>query len=165
MLLSGDRESEVRYLADLVGITEIQAGKSPEEKLSIVREETKKARTLFVGDGINDAPALLAATVGIAFGQNSDITSEAAGAVILTTSLEKVDEFFHISRRMRAIALQSAVGGMALSLAGMLVAACGHLPPVAGAIAQEVLDVVVVLNALRAAWPPRSLTDFIYDQP
>ena len=160
MLVSGDRESEVRYLAEQVGITEIHAGKSPEEKLAIVRNETKKAKTLFLGDGINDAPALMAASVGVAFGQNSDITSEAAGAVIMTTSLEKVDEFLHISRRMRAIALQSAVGGMALSVAGMIIAAFGHLPPVAGAISQEVIDVVVVLNALRAAWPPKSLTDF-----
>jgi P-type E1-E2 ATPase len=160
MLVSGDRESEVRYLAEQVGITEIHAGKSPEDKLAIVRSETQKAKTLFLGDGINDAPALMAASVGVAFGHHSDITSEAAGAVIMTTSLEKVDEFLHISRRMRAIALQSAVGGMALSVAGMIVAACGHLPPVAGAISQEVIDVVVVLNALRAAWPPKSLSDF-----
>jgi heavy metal translocating P-type ATPase len=164
MLLSGDRETEVRYLAAQVGITEVHAGKSPEEKLAIVRNETQKAKTLFVGDGINDAPALMAATVGVAFGQNSDITSEAAGAVILTTSLEKVDEFFHISRRMRAIALQSAVGGMALSIAGMGFAAFGYLPPVAGAITQEIIDVVVVLNALRAAWPPKALTDFDMSQ-
>jgi heavy metal translocating P-type ATPase len=160
MLVSGDRESEVRYLAEQVGITEVHAGKSPEDKLAIVREETRKAKTLFLGDGINDAPALMAATVGVAFGQNSDITSEAAGAVIMTTSLDKVDEFLHISRRMRAIALQSAVGGMALSVAGMIVAALGHLPPVAGAISQEIIDIVVVVNALRAAWPPKSLTDF-----
>ncbi len=160
MIVSGDRESEVRYLADRVGIGEVHAGKSPEEKLAIVRAETAKGRTLYLGDGINDAPALMAATVGIAFGQNSDITSEAAGAVIMNTSLAKVDEFFHIGRRMRAIALQSALGGIALSLAGMVFAALGHLPPVAGAISQEVIDVVVVLNALRAAWPPQDLTDF-----
>jgi heavy metal translocating P-type ATPase len=163
MLVSGDRESEVRYLAEQVGITEIHAGKSPEDKLAIVRSETQKAKTLFLGDGINDAPALMAASVGVAFGQNSDITSEAAGAVIMTTSLEKVDEFLHISRRMRAIALQSAIGGMILSVAGMIVAAFGHLPPVAGAISQEIIDVVVVLNALRAAWPPKSLIDFVGD--
>jgi heavy metal translocating P-type ATPase len=160
MIVSGDRESEVRYLAERVGIGEVHAGKSPEEKLAIVRAETAKGRTLYLGDGINDAPALMAATVGIAFGQNSDITSEAAGAVIMNTSLAKVDEFFHIGRRMRAIALQSALGGIALSLAGMVLAAFGHLPPVAGAITQEIIDVVVVLNALRAAWPPRDLTDF-----
>jgi len=160
MLVSGDRESEVRYLAEQVGITEVHAGKSPEEKLAIVRAETQAARTLFVGDGVNDAPALMAATVGVAFGQNSDITGEAAGAVIMTTSLEKVDEFLHICRRMRAIALQSAVGGMALSVLGMAFAAAGLLPPVAGAIAQEAIDIAVVINALRAALPPRMLTDF-----
>jgi heavy metal translocating P-type ATPase len=160
MLVSGDRETEVRYLADRVGIGEVYASQSPEEKLVIVRRETAKRKTLYLGDGINDAPALMAATVGVAFGQNSDITSEAAGAVILDSSLEKVDELLHISRRMRIIALQSAVGGMALSMAGMIAAAAGHLPPVAGAVTQEVIDVVVVLNALRAAWPPKALTDF-----
>jgi heavy metal translocating P-type ATPase len=160
MLVSGDRESEVRYLADRVGIGEVYASQSPEEKLVIVRRETAKRKTLYLGDGINDAPALMAATVGVAFGQNSDITSEAAGAVILDSSLEKVDELLHISHRMRMIALQSAVGGMALSMAGMIAAAAGHLPPVAGAVTQEVIDVVVVLNALRAAWPPKALTDF-----
>ena len=103
--------------------------RAPSRKLELVRQETKRANTLFLGDGINDAPALTAATVGIAFGQNSDITAEAAGAVIMESSLAKVDEFLHISRRMRWIALQSAVGGMALSLLGMLVAAAGYLPP------------------------------------
>jgi len=160
MLVSGDRESEVRYLAEQVGITEVRAGQTPEEKLAIVRAETAKANTVFLGDGINDAPALTAATVGIAFGQNSDITAEAAGAVIMDSTLEKVDEFLHIGKRLRAIALQSAVGGMALSLVGMGVAATGYLPPVAGALMQEVVDVLAVLNALRMALPPRSLTDY-----
>jgi heavy metal translocating P-type ATPase len=159
LLVSGDRESEVRYLAEQVGIHEIHAGQSPEQKLELVREETRRAPTLFLGDGINDAPALTAATVGIAFGSQNEITSEAAGAVIMDSSLKKVDELLHISRRMRSIALQSAVGGMVLSLVGMALAARGYLPPVAGAIAQEVIDVAAVLNALRAAWPPRTLTD------
>jgi P-type E1-E2 ATPase len=160
MLVSGDRESEVRYLAEQVGITEVRAGQTPEQKLEIVREETRKANTIFVGDGINDAPALSAATVGIALGQNSDIAAEAAGAVIMESSLARVDELFHISRRLRAIALQSAVGGMVLSALGMLAAAVGLLPPVAGAVAQEVIDVAAVTNALRIALPPRKLTDY-----
>ncbi len=160
MLVSGDRESEVRYLAELVGIKDVHFSQSPEQKVALVRRETETANSIFVGDGINDAPALMAATVGLAFGQNSDVTSEAADAVIMDTSLKKVDEFMHISRRMRRIALQSAVGGMAISIIGMFVAAAGYLPPVAGAITQEVIDVVAVLNALRAAFPPGKLSDF-----
>lgn len=159
MIVSGDRESEVRYLAEQVGITEIHAQKSPEEKLAIVREETAKAKTLYVGDGINDAPAMMAATVGMAIGQNSDVTAEAAGVVIMDNSLRKVDEFMHISRRMRMIALQSAVGGMALSAIGMIFAASGRLGPVSGAITQEIIDVLAVLNALRAALPPKVIHD------
>ena len=159
MLVSGDRESEVRYLADQVGITNIYAQKKPEEKLAIVRAETTKAKTLYVGDGINDAPAMMAATVGMAIGQNSDVTTEAAGVVVMDSSLEKVDEFMHISRRMRIIALQSAVGGMALSVIGMVFAATGHLSPVSGAIIQEIIDVLAVLNALRAAFPPKVIHD------
>lgn len=160
LLVSGDRESEVRYLADKVGITEVYSSQSPEQKLARVREETQRANTIFMGDGINDAPALAAATVGIAFGQGSDITAEAAGAVILDSSLERVDELLHIGQRMRAIALQSAVGGMALSVLGMLAAAAGYLPPVAGALAQEIIDVLAVVNALRAAVAPRVLSDY-----
>lgn len=159
LLVSGDRESEVRYLADKVGIKEIYASQSPEQKLALVRAETARANTVFMGDGINDAPALTAATVGIAFGQASDVTAEAAGAVILDSSLQKVDELLHIGRRMRRIALQSALGGMLLSVLGMLLAAAGYLPPVAGALAQEAIDVLAVLNALRAALPPKALSD------
>jgi P-type E1-E2 ATPase len=160
MLVSGDRESEVRYLAEKVEIDEVHAGQSPEQKLALVREETRRAPTVFVGDGINDAPALTAATVGIAFGSATDVAAEAAGAVIMDTSLERVDELLHIGRRMRAIALQSAVGGMALSAIGMLLAAGGMLPPVSGAVLQEVIDVLAVLNALRASVAPRVLSDY-----
>jgi heavy metal translocating P-type ATPase len=160
ILASGDRESEVRYLADAVGIKEVYAGQTPEQKLELVRAETRKAPTVFLGDGVNDAPALTAATIGVAFGRNSDVTAEAAGAVILDASLRKVDEFLHIGRRLRSVALQSAVGGMLLSLAGMAFASIGHLVPVAGAILQELIDVAAVVNALRAALPPRSLTDY-----
>jgi heavy metal translocating P-type ATPase len=160
MLVSGDRESEVRYLADEVGITEVHASQAPEQKVAIVEEETGRGRTLFLGDGINDAPALMAATVGVAFGPNSDITSEAAGAVIMTTSLAKVDELFHISDRMRTIALQSALGGMALSVVGMIAAAAGLLPALHGAVAQEIIDLLAVLNAVRVALPTRTLSDF-----
>ena len=160
MLVSGDRESEVKWLADLVGITEVHAGIQPEGKLTLVERATAEAPTVFVGDGINDAPALAAATVGIAMGTASDVTSEAAGAVVMDSALERVDELFHIGRRLRSVALQSAVGGMAASLVGMGFAAAGYLPPAAGALMQEAIDVVAVLNALRVAWRPGALTDY-----
>jgi heavy metal translocating P-type ATPase len=159
MILSGDRESEVRYLAEQIGIAEIHAEQSPEQKLAIVRHETALAKTLYVGDGINDAPAMMAATVGMAIGQNTDVTAEAADVVAMENSLKKVDEFMHISRQMRSIALQSAIGGMALSLGGMIFAGAGYLAPVAGAVAQEIIDVLAVLNALRAAFPPKVISD------
>lgn len=159
MIISGDREEEVKHLADAVEITNIYAGKSPEEKVDIVVKETKEAKTAYLGDGINDAPALMAATVGIAFGRNSDITAEAAGAVVMDSTLKKVDEFLHISKRMRVICLQSALGGMALSIVGMIIAALGFLPPVAGAISQEVIDVIAIMNSLRTIWKPKIMTD------
>ncbi len=159
LLVSGDREEEVRYLAEQVGIREVYFSQTPEQKVELTRALTARAPTLFLGDGINDAPALATATVGIAFGQNSDVTSEAAGAVILDSSLQRVDELMHISRRMRGIALLGAVGGMALSVVGMALAATGWLSPVMGAITQEAIDVAAVLNALRAAWPPKTLSD------
>jgi P-type E1-E2 ATPase len=160
ILVSGDHESEVRYLAEIVGIQEAHFEKSPEEKVAIVADETRRARTLYVGDGINDAPAFLAATIGVALGQNNDITLEAADAVILEASLRKVDELIHIGRRMRSIALQSALGGMLLSIVGMIAATSGHLPAISGAIAQELIDLGAVLNALRVALPYGELTDF-----
>jgi heavy metal translocating P-type ATPase len=163
MLVSGDRASEVTWLADLVGITEVHAEVSPEGKLAIVEQAVAEAPTLFVGDGINDAPALAAATVGIAMGTASDVTAEAAGAVIMDQALERVDELFHIGGRLRSIALQSAIGGMAASLVGMGFAAAGLLPPAAGALLQEAIDVAAVVNALRVSWQPGPLSDYRED--
>lgn len=159
IMLSGDRESEVRYLGSLVGMDEMRGTVSPEEKLRIVREETALAPTAFFGDGINDAPAMTAATVGVAFGQGSDITAEAASAVVLDSSLERLDELLHIGRRMRRIALQTAVGGIVLSLIGMALAVVGLLPPVAGALSQEAIDVLAIANALRVGLQRRPLRD------
>jgi heavy metal translocating P-type ATPase len=161
VLLSGDRRAEVEHLAKSVGIEQIHAGQTPEEKLKLVREVTEKERTLFVGDGINDAPAMLAATASVALGgQNSDVVAEAADAVVLDSSLRRVDELIHIARRTRSIALQSAIGGMVLSAVGMGLAAFGFLPALAGAVSQEVIDLAAVLNALRITIPQADMSDF-----
>lgn len=159
MLVSGDRESEVKYLGTLLNLSEIHASQTPKQKLEIVRSEMKKDPTLFMGDGINDAPALTAATVGIAFGQFSNITAEAAGAVIMENSLNRVDELIHLSLSTRQIALESAIGGMVLSVIGMGFAAAGLLSPVAGAIIQEIIDVIAITNALRLIWNKNIETD------
>lgn len=159
ILLSGDRDSEVNHLANQLNIKHSFASQTPEQKLEIVKNETKNAPTLFMGDGINDAPALMAATVGIAFGQHSSVTSESAGAVILESSLVKVDELIHISEAMRKIALQSALGGMFLSLIGIGFAACGLITPVFGALLQEIIDVAAILNALRLTWKKSAGSD------
>jgi P-type E1-E2 ATPase len=159
VLLSGDREQEVAQVAHQLGISEMLCGQTPEQKVAVVKESARKSPTLFVGDGINDAPAMRAASVSVAFGSGDDVVAEAADAVVLEPSLGKVDELVHIGRRMRRIALQSAGGGIALSMLGMGFAAAGLLPPVMGAVAQEVLDGAAVLNALRAAFPARELDE------
>lgn len=160
ILLSGDRQSEVEYFAKNLGIKEFYSSQTPEQKLAIVKNETKQAKTLFMGDGINDAPALMLATVGIAFGKNNNITSESAGAVILENNLHKVDELFHISIAMRRIILQSAIGGMIFSLFGMIIAGCGFINPAQGAILQQIIDVVAIINALRLTFNNKISSDF-----
>lgn len=104
---------------------------------------------------------MLAATASVALGgQNSDVVAEAADAVVLDSSLRRVDELIHIARRTRSIALQSAVGGMVLSAVGMGLAAFGFLPALAGAVSQEVIDLAAVLNALRITLPQADMSDF-----
>ena len=164
-LLSGDRPSEVSYFAAGLGISDVYGGKSPEEKVSIVREMTLRRPTLFLGDGINDAPAMMNATVGIALGVNSDITSEAAGAVVPQSSLGSVDELIHIGRRMKRIAITSAVGGMLLSVIGMGAGALGYLAPIEGAILQEFIDLLSILNSLRMILPTAPLSDLKLPAP
>lgn len=152
IVLSGDRLPEVQYLAKQLGITRIFASQTPEQKVEVVRKETAEAPTLFMGDGINDAPALATATVGLAFGAQNIVATEAAGAVFLEDSLTKLDELIHISTSMRHVALVSAGGGMLLSLVGMYFAGIGMITPVAGALLQEGIDVIAILYALQLTW-------------
>jgi len=159
MIVSGDRLSEVKYLADQLNIKKIFASQSPEQKVEIVRRETLKSPTLFMGDGINDAPALAVATVGLAFGHENIVATEAAGAVILENSLSKVDELIHISALMRHAALISAVGGMLLSFIGMYFAAIGMIKPVVGALLQEGIDILAILVALQLTYQSKIVAD------
>lgn len=161
ILISGDRESEVNYLGNFLNVSEMYASQTPEQKFSVVKAESSKADTLFMGDGINDAPALAIATVGIAFGHFSNVTTEAAGAVVMENTLIKVDELIHLSLATRRIVLQSTIGGMTFSLIGMGFAAAGFISPVIGAILQEVIDVFAILNALQLIWVKRIEIDFL----
>ena len=161
ILLSGDRASEVNYLAKKLGINNFFSSQSPEQKLEIVKKETQNAPTLFMGDGINDAPALMLASVGIAFGQGNNITSESSGAVILESNLLKVDELLHISIFTRKIILQSAIGGMIFSIVGMILASFGWVSPAQGAIAQQIIDAVAIINALRLTFIKNIHSDLV----
>lgn len=151
VLLTGDRVEPAREVGTVLGLDEVHANQSPADKVAAVRAERARAMTVMVGDGVNDAPALAAAGVGVAMGARGATASSEASDVVLTTDrLDRVADAMEIARRARRIAVQSAGVGMALSLAAMAVAAAGLLPPAAGALLQEGIDVAVILNALRA---------------
>ena len=159
VVATGDNARNGERIGQAIGADQVLAGLVPTDKLAAIRAERAHGVTVMVGDGVNDAPALAAADVGIAMGaRGATAASEAAGAVITVERLERVAEGLAIARRSRRIALESIVGGMALSVAAMLVATTGVLSPVVGAVLQEGIDVAVILNALRALRPgPRSL--------
>jgi heavy metal translocating P-type ATPase len=151
VVLTGDREEVAKAVGGALGADEILWERTPLEKVETVLAERRSAVTVMVGDGVNDAPALAAADVGVAMGaRGATASSEAADAVIVVDRLDRVAEAVEISRRARSIAVQSVMAGMALSGVGMVLATFGLLPPVAGAIFQEAIDVAVILNALRA---------------
>jgi heavy metal translocating P-type ATPase len=157
-LLSGDKEANVSAVASALGIASFAGDLSPEDKTNRVKAlEAGGHRVLMVGDGTNDAPALSAATVGVALaGHGGGVVTEAADVVLLIDDPARVIEAVEIGRRSLAIAKQSIGVGLGLSLVGMAVAASGHLTPIAGALAQEAIDVAVILNALRASVAGRS---------
>ena len=151
VMLTGDRAEPAREVATVLGLDEVYAEQSPADKVAAVRAERERAVTAMVGDGINDAPALAAATVGVAMGaRGATASSEAADIVLTTDRVDRLADAMDIARWSRRIAVQSAVVGMSLSLVAMAIAALGWLPPAAGALLQEGIDVAVILNALRA---------------
>ena len=151
VMLTGDDGAAAEKVSASLNLDAVFSNATPADKVGTVEAEKATAPTMMVGDGINDAPALAAATVGIAMGaRGGTASSEAADVVVLTDRLQPVAEALRIARRTRGIALQSIVVGLALSGAAMIAAAMGHITPVAGALLQEGIDVAVIVNALRA---------------
>lgn len=154
VMVTGDRADAAETIGAALDLDAVLAEREPADKVDAVSTEQRQNPTLMVGDGINDAPALAAANVGIAMGaRGASASSEAADVVILVDRLDRVSDAVSIARRTRAIALQSLFSGMALSGLAMCFAAMGLLPPIAGALTQEGIDIAVILNALRALTP------------
>jgi heavy metal translocating P-type ATPase len=154
VLATGDRAEAAAVVGALTGVDEVLAGLTPDGKLDAVRREQRRAPVIMTGDGINDAPALALADVGVAMGaRGATASSEAADAVLTVDHLGRLGEAAAVARRTRRIALQSVLAGMGMSLAAMGAAAAGLLPAVWGALLQEGIDVAVILNALRALRP------------
>ncbi|MFC8513235.1 heavy metal translocating P-type ATPase [Streptomyces sp. NPDC057257] len=150
VMLTGDRAEPAREVGAVLGLDDVRAGLTPADKVAAVRTERERAVTVMVGDGVNDAPALAAADIGVAMGaRGSTASSEAADIVLTTDRVDRLADAVSIAVRARRIAVQSALGGMVLSLAAMVAAAFGLLPPAVGALLQEGIDVAVILNALR----------------
>ncbi|MCZ8546245.1 heavy metal translocating P-type ATPase [Mesorhizobium qingshengii] len=150
VMLTGDDGAAAKRISSMLDLDVIVSDAVPADKVATVEAEKATAPTMMVGDGINDAPALAAATVGIAMGaRGATASSEAADVVVLADRLKPVAEAVRIAQRTRAIALQSIVVGLALSAVAMVAAAMGQITPVAGALLQEGIDVAVILNALR----------------
>ena len=154
VMVTGDRADAAETIGAALDLDAVLADRAPSDKVEAVATEQRLNPTLMVGDGINDAPALAAADVGIAMGaRGATASSEAADVVILVDRLDRVSEAVVIAKRARAIAIQSIGAGMAMSGIAMGFAAFGWLSPVAGALTQEAIDVAVILNALRALMP------------
>ena len=151
VLATGDRPDVARFVAVGLSVDAVRSELTPDQKILAVLSERKNGPVMMIGDGVNDAPALAAADVGVAMGaKGAAAAAEAADVVLLVDQLDRMLPAIAIARRSRLIALQSVVAGMGLSIAAMVGAAFGYLPPVEGALLQEVIDVLVIFNALRA---------------
>lgn len=156
VMVTGDRADAAETIGAALDLDAVLADREPADKVDAVATEQRQHPTVMVGDGINDAPALAAANVGIAMGaRGASASSEAADVIVLVDRLDRVSDALVIANRTHGIAMQSIVAGLGLSGLAMLVAAAGLLPPVAGAVTQELIDVAVILNALRALTPAR----------
>ncbi|MGB3831343.1 MAG: HAD-IC family P-type ATPase, partial [Mesorhizobium sp.] len=151
LLATGDRVEVAEHVTEGLGLDGLRAGLSPDQKVLLVLSERKNGPVMMVGDGVNDAPALAAADVGVAMGaRGAAASAEAADVVLLVDRLDRLRPGIEIARKSRRIAIESVVIGIGLSIVGMVAAAFGYLTPVQGAFLQEAIDVTVILNALRA---------------
>ncbi len=151
VLATGDRHEVARFITTGLSIDLVRSELTPDQKILVVLSERKNGPVMMIGDGINDAPALAAADIGLAMGaKGAAASAEAADVVLLVDQLDRVLPAIRIARRSRFIALQSVIAGMGLSILAMIAAALGYIVPVEGALLQEVIDVAVIFNALRA---------------
>ena len=151
VLATGDRHEVAAATTAGLGLDSIRSGLTPDQKVIVVLAERKHGPVMMIGDGVNDAPALAAADLGVAMGaRGAAASAEAADVVLLVDQLDRILQGLWIARRSRRIALESVAAGIGLSFAGMIAAALGYITPVQGAVIQEAIDVAVILNALRA---------------
>ncbi|MGA7973663.1 MAG: HAD-IC family P-type ATPase, partial [Pseudolabrys sp.] len=151
VLATGDRRDVARFVSMGLSIDSVRSELTPDQKILVVLAERKNGPVMMIGDGVNDAPALAAADLGVAMGaKGAAASAEAADVVLLVDQLDRILPAIQIARRSRLIAWESVVAGIGLSVAAMIAAAFGYLPPVEGALLQEVIDVAVIFNALRA---------------
>ena len=151
LLATGDRRAVAEAVTEGLGLDAVRADLTPDQKVLLVLTERKNGPVMMVGDGVNDAPALAAADIGVAMGaRGAAASAEAADVVLLVDHLDRLLPGIEVAQRSRRIALESVVAGIGLSVLGMIAAAFGYLTPVQGALLQEVIDVAVILNALRA---------------
>jgi soluble P-type ATPase len=159
VMVTGDRAEVAEAVGAIIGVDGVLAERTPGEKLAAVRAEQDRGPVVMVGDGINDAPALALADVGVAMGaRGATASSQAADAVLTVDRIDRLGEVMTLARRTRRIALKSVLAGMAMSLIAMGAAAAGRLPAVWGALLQEGIDVAVILNALRALRPGQQIS-------